>query len=35
MDRLRSRLLNDGTLRFVRIAIVTGLGYYVGGLVGL
>ena len=35
MNRLRFRLLNDDTLRFARIAIVTGLGYYVGGLVGL
>ena len=35
MDRLRLRPLSDETLRLVRIAIVTGLGYYVGGLVGL
>jgi two-component system sensor kinase FixL len=35
MDRFRFRLLNDDTLRFVRIAIVTALGYYLGGLVGL
>src|SRR4029453_8374650 len=35
MDRLRFRLLNDETLRLARIAIVTGLGYYIGGLVGL
>jgi two-component system sensor kinase FixL len=35
MDRLRFRLLNDETLRLARIAIVTGLAYYIGGLVGL
>jgi two-component system, LuxR family, sensor kinase FixL len=35
MNQTRSRLLTDEHLALARIAVLTGAGYYVGGLVGL